>query len=152
MSDLLTPSLLLAAALRVVVPEAAIRHDPQWRGWKRGRWATFGTDIVRVHRVHEDGTNWWANDDHEDERNECFDATSLDSLARVVAMLTPEQLDRFDEAMTRATGERTGPAYGRIYISPSPSKVIKATPIQILVAIIAAVGAEIPGLLPPPPI
>lgn len=80
------------------------------------------------------------------EWEEFLDPTSKDDLARVVAMLTPEQLGRFDAVLgcrcVRRPGTDGEDDEGAWTGIPTASAVLLLTPSQILAALVAATGAE----------
>ena len=94
--------------------------------------------LAAVLRVVAPERDWYA----EDEFGQCYldgdnpdhlDPASKDDLARVVAMLTKEQATMFDFHLLRILN--MGPFV-------MPSEILKATPAQILAALVAATGAE----------
>ena len=67
---------------------------------------------------------------------------SKDDLARVVAMLSEEQRQEFDQALTIAIGHTTGAWPDRVKIQPSPSMTLTADPSVLLDALCAATGVN----------
>jgi hypothetical protein len=106
-----SPAQLLAAVLRVVRPDALIEC------W------------VSLVDYHHDGESL------------SLSPKSKDDLARVVAMLTEEQTDIFDQRLSVALWPDNG--VSQDYASVCPSVAYKATPAQILAALVAATGVQV---------
>lgn len=111
-TPLQSPAARLAAVLRALDPSSG--------------WEEISEDTVAY---HNDDCGRWCS----------YNPTSKDDLARVVEMLTREQADRFNRAMAFSTGDRTGQAYDRVYVWPSPARAITAPPESWLAALEAAV-------------
>ena len=99
-----SPAAMLAAVLRILHPGKAIQ---------------FAMRRVRIGSLTSFGMFYEAS----------FDPTSKDDLARVVAMLTPEQRERFDDA------------YGVTAGLGLPSEIITAPASIWLAALVAATGS-----------
>lgn len=109
-----TPARTLAAVLRVLVPSR--RWKPQW---------TYSGGVVKEFKPKDSGFN-------------LYKAYSKDDLARVVAMLTEEQVVRFEVAMNHLLRGDGGP-----HNPVSAYDAITATASVWLAALAAATGVEL---------